>query len=520
MWSTTYYGIADTMCEFCDLIPHEEGTESSIKRETFGFFSAAAIEEVVRQANNNNNNNKSGNDTQTAAGRSSKNGSGESENHRKRAFLRYGCAFAIALVIAAAVLAWRMLGRGDEESVFPPSTTDDGLVYDDDDYDYETNQMMESDMGQYFQKAVTEVLPDGSVRSALADYSSPQHKAFAFLVQNEKDLFRIYDMEPLSVVEQSKLITIFSLVTLYHSLNGPRWYVGTNWLRSDVSICEWHGVNCKGEDLAKETAQEGAAATDESKQTTEDNGGGRRRTASNTHNSRGSSNSNNNNNNNNDTTPILLEEKADCSSFYNDCFDPYYTKIDAWGGDPEGREYYEYFQDTLPVHSLYLRANGLSGTIPDELGLLTNVYKEIHMGSNEMFGPVPSHIGMLSMLQRLSFESNELASTLPTELGQMTHIRSFDISSNYAIKGAFPTEFGRLTNIEKFQVQNTNLSGGVPPEFCEMIETRSAELSQDNVELVFRASCEKYFRCTCCTECCVQQLNAVDKCVVPHLAVP
>lgn len=234
----------------------------------------------------------------------------------------------------------------------------------------------------------------------------------------------------------------------------------------------------------------------------------------------GDNNSNNNNNNNNDTTPILLEEKADCSSFYNDCFDPYYTKIDAWGGDPEGREYYEYFQDTLPVHSLYLRANGLSGTIPDELGLLTNVYKEIHMGSNEMFGPVPSHIGMLSMLQRLSFESNELASTLPTELGQMTHIRSFDISSNYAIKGAFPTEFGRLTNIEKFQVQNTNLSGGVPPEFCEMIETRSAELSQDNVELVFRASCEKYFRCTCCTECCVQQLNAVDKCVVPHLAVP
>mmetsp|Transcript_2209 Transcript_2209/g.4572 ORF Transcript_2209/g.4572 Transcript_2209/m.4572 type:complete len:120 (-) Transcript_2209:122-481(-) len=66
MWSTTYYGIADTMCEFCDLIPHEEGTESSIKRETFGFFSAAAIEEVVRQANNNNNNNNGRNDNGNA----------------------------------------------------------------------------------------------------------------------------------------------------------------------------------------------------------------------------------------------------------------------------------------------------------------------------------------------------------------------------------------------------------------------------------------------------------------------
>mmetsp|Transcript_34554 Transcript_34554/g.72362 ORF Transcript_34554/g.72362 Transcript_34554/m.72362 type:complete len:662 (+) Transcript_34554:152-2137(+) len=68
MWSTTYYGIADTMCEFCDLIPHEEGTESSIKRETFGFFSAAAIEEVVRQANNNNNNNNTNDNNGNTAG--------------------------------------------------------------------------------------------------------------------------------------------------------------------------------------------------------------------------------------------------------------------------------------------------------------------------------------------------------------------------------------------------------------------------------------------------------------------
>jgi len=86
MWSTTYYGIADTMCEFCDLIPHEEGTESSIKRETFGFFSAAAIEEVVRQANNNNNNNNNNNSTggtvttsSSSSNSNNKNGTNEAE---------------------------------------------------------------------------------------------------------------------------------------------------------------------------------------------------------------------------------------------------------------------------------------------------------------------------------------------------------------------------------------------------------------------------------------------------------
>jgi len=38
------------MCEFCHQMPIEQGIDNS--HQTFGFFSAAAIEEAVRQANN------------------------------------------------------------------------------------------------------------------------------------------------------------------------------------------------------------------------------------------------------------------------------------------------------------------------------------------------------------------------------------------------------------------------------------------------------------------------------------
>ena len=38
------------MCEFCNLMPNEEGNDNIINSQTFGFFSAAAIEQAVQQA--------------------------------------------------------------------------------------------------------------------------------------------------------------------------------------------------------------------------------------------------------------------------------------------------------------------------------------------------------------------------------------------------------------------------------------------------------------------------------------
>jgi len=43
------------MCEFCHLMPNEGRSDSAINSQTFGFFSAAAIEEAVQLANQNQN---------------------------------------------------------------------------------------------------------------------------------------------------------------------------------------------------------------------------------------------------------------------------------------------------------------------------------------------------------------------------------------------------------------------------------------------------------------------------------
>ena len=107
-----------------------------------------------------------------------------------------------------------------------------------------------------------------------------------------------------------------------------------------------------------------------------------------------------------------------------------------------------YFDDVIPIRSLELMANNLSGDLPEELGLLTsNNLQLIDLQVNNIVGTIPSTLSMLSKLQELDLHSNELSSTLPTELGQMTNLRRFDISSNTAIKGAFPTEFEKWTKL-------------------------------------------------------------------------
>ena len=46
-----------------------------------------------------------------------------------------------------------------------------------------------------------------------------------------------------------------------------------------------------------------------------------------------------------------------------------------------------------------VRTNSLSGVIPSELGRLTNLLHELHLGTNQLQGAIPSQLGQLSLLE-------------------------------------------------------------------------------------------------------------------------
>ena len=143
------------------------------------------------------------------------------------------------------------------------------------------------------------------------------------------------------------------------------------------------------------------------------------------------------------------------------------------------------------------RDAGLVGGLPSEIGGLTNL-QVLDIRQNFKLGStIPTELGLLTSLVRVDLKRSNLQGTLPTELGELSNLEVLTVEMN-PITGTVPTEYGRLTNLEFLQIVGTAVTGDMPQEICEI----------DINRLV--ASCKGYtgnvgpqaqFSCDCCTEC-------------------
>ena len=74
------------------------------------------------------------------------------------------------------------------------------------------------------------------------------------------------------------------------------------------------------------------------------------------------------------------------------------------------------------VASLGLSRRGLTGSIPRELGGLSNL-RELRLSNNQLDGEIPSELGNLSNLETLRLEFNELSGEIPAKLGRLLQIK-------------------------------------------------------------------------------------------------
>ena len=65
--------------------------------------------------------------------------------------------------------------------------------------------------------------------------------------------------------------------------------------------------------------------------------------------------------------------------------------------------------------TLNLGWNGLTGSIPPEIGNLTNL-TELYLNENQLTGSIPSEIGNLTNLYGLSLRYNQLTGIIPDEI--------------------------------------------------------------------------------------------------------
>jgi Leucine-rich repeat (LRR) protein len=126
------------------------------------------------------------------------------------------------------------------------------------------------------------------------------------------------------------------------------------------------------------------------------------------------------------------------------------------------------------MYSIRLDHNQLSGPIPPELGNLTSLYYLL-LENNQLSGSIPPELGGLSFLGNAYFDSNLLSGPLPRELGNLTGLDALSFSDNQ-LSGAIPPELGNMTGLNYLYLSGNQLSGAIPPELGNLSGLETLDL--------------------------------------------
>ena len=101
--------------------------------------------------------------------------------------------------------------------------------------------------------------------------------------------------------------------------------------------------------------------------------------------------------------------------------------------------------------------NGLAGSLPPELGALSQL-RSLEIGGNSgLTGPIPAELGNLSNLESLFLQETWLTGPIPAALGRLGNLGWLGLDGSVALAGSIPTELGNLTNLRGLTLLGTGL---------------------------------------------------------------
>ena len=113
---------------------------------------------------------------------------------------------------------------------------------------------------------------------------------------------------------------------------------------------------------------------------------------------------------------------------------------------------------------LWLDSNYLSGNIPPEFGGLESL-QTVFLDGNQLTGPIPPELGNIPLLYKLHLGHNKLSGPIPPELGKPPALSELYLNYNQ-LEGPMPAELGSLTGLDKLYLDNNQLEGPIPAELA------------------------------------------------------
>ncbi|XP_052179692.1 LRR receptor-like serine/threonine-protein kinase SIK1 isoform X2 [Diospyros lotus] len=135
------------------------------------------------------------------------------------------------------------------------------------------------------------------------------------------------------------------------------------------------------------------------------------------------------------------------------------------------------FNPNKRVQGLNLSGMGLQGTIPPELGRLSDLV-HLNLSINSLEGDFPVEICNLFALETLDLSKNNLSGGIPEEVEQLKDLTHLSLANNQ-FNGLIPENISHLENLELLDLRFNNLSGEFPGKPLEHLNLTYLNVSHN-----------------------------------------
>ena len=179
---------------------------------------------------------------------------------------------------------------------------------------------------------------------------------------------------------------------------------------------------------------------------------------------------------------VLPQQECDVLvSFFESTDGANWTDNTGWNTPTDPCGWFGVSCSRTNVTDLNFFLNGLSGSIPTELGNLSNL-RTLFLDNNELRS-IPSELGNLSSLETLGLGANELSGSIPSELGNLSNLESLFLAAN-DFSGSIPAELGSLSELTFLDLRFNELSGSIPAELGSLSNLEVLELGGNEISAI------------------------------------
>ena len=150
-----------------------------------------------------------------------------------------------------------------------------------------------------------------------------------------------------------------------------------------------------------------------------------------------------------------------------------------------------------------VNGNLISGTLPSEIGQLTKLH-ELDLWNTQIGGQIPEELytANYAAFNAVILGYNQFTGTISGNIGKLSTVTSILLAGNTGLTGSIPSEMGLLTRLWKLTIDGTGLSGSIPLELCALRGRSTLARLKADCEEISNGTTPMFCEVGCCTNCC------------------